>query len=486
MRILQVASEAVPLCKTGGLADVVTALSQALVDGGDDVRVLLPAYRGMLERVTIERRFELGDPLGLGVPARIACATLPDTRVQAWLLQCDALFDRAGGPYVDEHGRDHGDNHLRFALLARAAAELALASGPMGWPVDVVHAHDWQSALVAGYLAWWGRGRPATVLTVHNLQFAGRFAPQVLGAIAAPPWSFSPAGLEFYGQISLLKAGLVWADRVTTVSPTYADEIRTPEGGIGFDGLLRHRGTAVVGILNGIDDRAWDPANDAALAQHYDASSLGDKQLCRRALQRELGLQEQPDAPVLGLVGRLTWQKGIDLLLGGIDVALAQGAQLAMLGSGEPELESALAQRVAAHRGAVALRRGYDEALSHRIFAGADLFLVPSRFEPCGLTQMYAMRYGTPPVVRRTGGLADTVRDEDEHPGAGTGFVFDAPEPGAFAAALQRAITTWRDRPHFEAVQRRGMAGHYGWARGAAAYRRVYEEAIAAARTEST
>ncbi|MFO0632395.1 MAG: glycogen/starch synthase [Nannocystaceae bacterium] len=198
-----------------------------------------------------------------------------------------------------------------------------------------------------------------------------RFAPQVLGAIAAPPWSFSPAGLEFY-EISLLKAGLVWADRVTTTSPTYADEIRTPEGGIGFDGLLRHRGTAVVGILNGIDDRAWDPANDAALAQHYDASSLGDKQLCRRALQRELGLQEQPDAPVLGLVGRLTWQKGIDLLLGGIDVALAQGAQLAMLGSGEPELESALAQRVAAHRGAVALRRGYDEALSHRIFAGAD------------------------------------------------------------------------------------------------------------------
>ncbi len=479
MKILQVASEAVPLCKTGGLADVVTALSQTLASQGDDVRVLIPAYAGVLARVAVERHIELGDPLGVGHRARVCIARVPDSPLEWWLLQCDPLFDRPGGPYGDPSGVDWPDNHLRFGLLARAAAMLAIGGAALGHPVDVVHTHDWQAALAAGYLAWWGRGRPASVLTVHNLQFAGRFALQLAGALALPPAAVTPAGLEFYGELSLLKAGLVWADRVTTVSPTYADEIRTPEGGIGFDGLLRHRGDAVVGILNGIDEATWDPRHDAALPARFDANHLEDKQRCRAALQRELGLAPQTHAPVLGLVGRLTWQKGIDLVLEAVEVSLAQGAQLVVLGSGEPALEQALDQLVALHPLAVAHRRGYDEALSHRIFAGADLFLVPSRFEPCGLTQMYAMRYGTPPVVRRTGGLADTVIDEDERPGAGSGFVFDAPTAPALAAALQRATSTWRDRAHHEDVQRRGMARAFGWREGAGAYRRVYREAIA-------
>lgn len=479
MRILQVASEAVPLVKTGGLADVVTALSLALGEAGDDVRLLLPAYGDMLERVKPELRLELGDPLGVGA-ARLWATMLPGTELKVWLLQCDALYRRAGGPYLDASGHDHPDNHLRFALLARAAAMAAIASPALGWPVDVVHAHDWQAALVPAYLAWWGAGRPATVLTVHNLQFAGRFPPAILPQIAAPPGAFAVDGIEFYGEVSYLKAGLYYADRVTTVSPTYADEIRTPEGGIGFDGLLRARGDAVQGVLNGIDERAWDPARDMALPRRYDAKSLTTKRELRLSLQRELGLLEQSSAPLFGLVGRLTWQKGIDLLLSAIGPQLAEGAQLAVLGSGEPALVESLAELVAAHPGQVAHRQGYDEALSHRIFAGADLFCVPSRFEPCGLTQIYGMRYGTPPIVRRTGGLADTVIDDDEQPAAGTGFVFDAPSPAALAEALARAAAAWRDRERFLAIQRRGMAQPFGWLRGAEDYRRIYAEAILA------
>lgn len=480
MRILQVASEAVPVCKTGGLADVVTALSSALEDAGDAVGVLLPAYRGTLDKVDASPLFELGDPLGLGHPARVWSAPAGKGGPTLCLLQCDPLYDRPGGPYGDEAGVDWPDNHLRFALLARAAAQIALASPLTGRPIDVVHAHDWQAALATAYLSWWGAGRPATVFTVHNLHFTGRFPQAILPRIGAPPSAWSPTDLEFYGEASYLKAGLVHADRVTTVSPTYADEIRTAAGGIGFDGLLRSRGDDVRGILNGIDERTWDPAADAALGVRYDADHLAGKQAARAALQREVGLDVQNTAPVFGIVSRLTWQKGIDLVTVGIAPVLAAGAQLVVLGSGEPGLEAALAGLAAEHPGRVVLRRGYDEALSHRIFAGADFFAVPSRFEPCGLTQMYAMRYGTPPVVRRTGGLADTVIDDDETDGAGTGFVFDAPTAEACAEALLRATAAWHTPGRHAGVQRRAMAQRHDWRSSAAAYRSIYAEAIAA------
>jgi starch synthase len=473
MRILQVASEAVPVCKTGGLADVVTALSRALVEAGDDVGVLLPAYRGTLERTGATMRHELGDPLGTGHAARLWSAELGDTGATLLLLQCDPLYDRDGGLYGDALGIDWPDNHLRFGLLARVAAQLAIASPVLDRPVDLVHAHDWQAALAIGHLAWWGAGRPATVFTVHNLHFAGRFPKSVLPAIGAPASAWSLEELEFYGEVALLKAGLVHADRITTVSPTYADEIRTAAGGIGFDGLLRWRGDAVSGVLNGIDTQVWDPSHDPALEVGYDAEHLDDKRRLRTSLQRELGLVPQTAAPVFGLISRLTWQKGIDLLLESWPTVHALGAQLVVLGSGEPGIEQALAELAAAHPGRVAFVCGYDEALSHRIYGGVDVLCVPSRFEPCGLTQMYAMRYGTPPLVRHTGGLADTVADGD------TGFVFGPPTAAACTDALVRATLAYEDRPGFAAMQRRAMAEPHDWSASAAAYRRIYREAIA-------
>jgi starch synthase len=478
MRILHVASEAVPVCKTGGLADVVSGLARAQAEAGEDVTILLPAYRGTLARTGVRDRVDIADPLGLGHPMTVWTTPKHEGRATIALLQCDPLFDRPGGPYQDEAGADFADNHVRFAALSRAASIVALGSRVGHEPIDVVHAHDWPAALTTAYLSWWGNGRPATVFTIHNLHFTGRFDPAVLPAIAAPPSAWSPEDLEFYGQVSFLKAGLVHGDRVTTVSPSYADEIRTPDGGIGFDGLLRWRGAAVSGVLNGIDLEAWNPATDPAITHHYDVDRLAAKAACRASLQAELGLRAQHDAPVLGLVSRLTWQKGIDLWLGAMPRALANGAQLVVLGSGEPGLEAAASALASAYPGEVAVRHGYDDPLSRRIFAGADLFGVPSRFEPCGLTQMYAMRYGTPPVVRRTGGLADTVLDADARPD-GNGFVFEAPTVEACSEAIDRAIAAYRDRERFVALVRRGMAERHDWGKGAASYAAVYRDAIA-------
>lgn len=476
MRILQVASEAVPLVKTGGLADVVTALSTALVRGGDEVSVLLPAYPGTIERSEARPRVHLGDPLGVG-PTQLWSGKLPGTDVEVWLVDCPQLFARAGGPYLGADGRDHPDNHLRFGLLARVAAILGAFGALAGVSIDVVHVHDWQAALAPAYLAWWGGPRPATVVTVHNLNFAGRFPPSVMGQLSIPPSAFSMHGVEFYGEVSFLKAGLYYADRITTVSPNYALEICTPGGGEGFDGLLRARTGALYGILNGIDTQLWDPARDANLPTRFGAADLAPKTKVKLALQGELGLAIDARAPLLGLVGRLAWQKGIDLVLGAVPRVLARGGQLAVLGSGDPALESALAKAVEQHPGRIAYRWGYDEPLAHRIVAGADMFLMPSRYEPCGLTQLYAMRYGTLPIVRRTGGLADTVVDLDEEPAAGTGLLFDPPSPIALGDAIERAITTWTDAERWREVQRRGMGQDFGWESGAAAYRAIYRAA---------
>lgn len=475
MRVLMVASEAFPLIKTGGLADVVGALPRALAQHGVNARLLLPAYRGVDEQVELDGdAVPIGDLLGAG-PARLVPFRTPGLR--GWLLQCPALYDRGAGPYLDASGHDWPDNHVRFGLLCRAAALVATVPGLTGFPVDLVHAHDWQAGLVGAYFAAAGGPKPPVVFTAHNLHFSGRFDPGVLPSLALPWWQYDVEGLEFWGAMSFLKAGVYWADAITTVSPTYAQEVQTQMGGEGMHGLLSTRAADLHGILNGIDDEAWDPRADPTLAARYDAEPgalASGKGACKAHLQAQLGLVQDAAIPLVGMVGRLTGQKGVDLLLSAADSLLAAGGQLVVLGSGEPGLEASLRSFAGQNPGRVAFVQGYDEPLSHRLIAGVDLLAVPSRFEPCGLTQMYAQRYGTLPVVRSTGGLADTVVDLDASPERGTGFCFGPPEPGALIEALGRALAAYRDRPRFALAQRRAMALDRGWGRAAVPYVELY------------
>ncbi len=481
MRVLLVASEAFPIIKTGGLADVVGALPRGPGAHGIDARLLMPAYPGTLGRsdADVDGAIPVGELLGVG-PARL----VPFGErggLSGWLLDCPALFDRAGGPYLDEHGHDHHDNHLRFGLLCRVAALLATVEGLTGFGVDVVHAHDWQAGLVGAYFAAFGGRRPPTVFTAHNLHFSGRFDPAVLPALGLPASMHQVDGVEFWGSMSFLKAGVFFADRITTVSPTYAREIQTEMGGEGLHGLLATRRDVLSGIVNGIDDAAWNPGTDPQLSRTYDAgdSLEAGKAACKADVQERFGLLVDGAMPVVGMVGRLTWQKGVDLLLSTLPQLLASGAQLAVLGSGDPALQVALRGAAEHHPGRVAFVQAYDEALSHRLIAGADVLAVPSRFEPCGLTQMYAQRYGTVPVVRHTGGLADTVLDDDAHHGQGTGFSFDAPYADPLADALTRALHCYRDRPRLRALQRRAMALHRGWSEAARPYAELYRGLVA-------
>lgn len=472
-----VSSEAFPLVKTGGLADVCGALARTLAERGHDVRLMLPAYRGVPRLANAEPALSLGDPLGTG-PTALLRGRLPDTDVEVWLVDNPGLFDRPGGPYLDATGSDWPDNDQRFALLGRAAAIVAIAGNALGWSPQVVHAHDWQAGLVPAHLAWWGGQHPPTVFTVHNLHFAGRFAPKALPALGLPPQAFSMYGLELYGSISFLKAGLYYADRLTTVSPRYAEEIQTPLGGEGLHGLLSARRAHLHGILNGIDRAQWNPRTDPHLVARYGTEDLSTKAENKSALQAELGLNADPAAALLGLVGRLTWQKGIDLVLEALPFVLRRGGQLAVLGSGEAALEAALREAATRFPGRVAFRQGYDEPLSHRMIAGSDIFLVPSRFEPCGLTQMYAMSYGTPPLVRRTGGLADTVHDARADL-EGEGFVFVDPSTPALVATLERALDAFADGQRWRGIQRCGMRRDFGWDHSAARYEALYDDVAA-------
>ncbi len=472
-----VASELFPLVKTGGLADVVGALPRALARRGHDVRVLVPGYRGVLEAAEDPQEpVPLGDPLGVG-HADLVPATLPGSGTRIYVLRCPALYDRDGGPYLDPHGHDWADNHLRFALLARAATIVAVAGAPLGWAPQVVHAHDWQAGLAAAYLQLWGGARPATILTVHNLGFAGRFHPALMSSVGLPNSLLSVYGVELYGALSYLKAGLYYSDRITTVSPTYSWEIQTPEHGEGLQGLLSSRSGHLHGVLNGIDEEVWNPAIDPALPARYDREHLQGKAHVKQALQRELGLQENPHAPIFGVVSRLTGQKGIDMILANLHMVVESGAQLAVLGSGVGAFELALAEATRHHPRQIAYRRGYDEPLSHRIMAGSDFILVPSRFEPCGLTQMYAQRYGALPIVRVTGGLADTVLDCWADPDNGTGFTFNDASNWALGNAMWRGLQAF-GTPRYDELQQRVMRRDFGWGPSAALYEQIYVDAL--------
>ncbi|MFT8244955.1 glycogen synthase GlgA [Roseomonas sp. BN140053] len=478
--VLAVASEAYPLVKTGGLADVVGALPAALAAEGVAVRTLLPGYPAVLRALRdAEVAAELG-PLA-GGPATLLAGRAEAEGGAMALLVLDAphLFAREGGPYAGPDGRDWPDNPQRFAALCRVAARIGKGLLPNFVP-EVVHAHDWQAGLVPAYLRYGGAGaRPGTVVTVHNLAFQGSFPRALLAELELPPEAWSIDGVEYYGAIGFLKAGLRLADRVTTVSPTYAAEITTAEGGMGLEGLLRARGSELSGILNGLDTAVWDPGRDPHLAAPFDTRRLKAREANRAALRGAFGLDDTPDAPVLGVVSRLTWQKGMDLVLEALPDLLGHGMRLALLGSGDRALEAGFSEAAAAHPGRVGVRLGYDEALAHAIQGGCDALLVPSRFEPCGLTQLSALRYGALPVVARVGGLADTVIDCNTvalAAGVGTGLQFAPTTAPALRAALARLAALWRDPKAWQRAQRNGMAADLGWTQPARRYAALFQE----------
>ena len=448
MKVLHVAAEVFPLVKTGGLADVVAALPIALAQQGADVRLLLPGLPAVMEGVQGAKLVaNIGACFG-AVNVRLLLARMPKTELPVYVVDAPFLYRRGGSPYQDSAGQEWSDNLQRFALLGWVAAHLAADDADPAWVPHIVHAHDWHAALACAYMAHHRPTAARSVYTVHNLAFQGLFAIHDWHMVGLPSKLLSADGLEFHGQFSFMKAGLRFADHITTVSPTYAQEITTSAFGCGLEGVMRSREGHISGILNGIDTEIWNPATDPAIEVRYDAARLQGKQACRQALQAELDLALDPNALLVAIVSRLTSQKGLDLVLAALPEWVAAGVQLAVQGTGEPALEAAFRMAQLAHPGRVHVHIGYDEPRAHRLVAGADAIAVPSRFEPCGLTQMYGLRYGTLPIVRRVGGLADTVRDDAEL-GNGlaspaNGFVFDAATPQALVQVVQRAIETRR------------------------------------------
>jgi starch synthase len=478
VEVLAVASEIYPLVKTGGLADVAGALPGALAGEGIAVRSLVPGYPAVMAALAgatpVHDYTEL-----MGGPARLVAGNAAG--LDLLVLDAPHLYDRPGGLYADAGGQDWPDNPWRFAALSRSAADVGLGA-VAGYAPEIVHAHDWQAALSCAYLAYAGGRRPGTVMTVHNLAFQGQVDRRLLAGLGLPPWSFAVDGVEYYGDIGYLKAGLRLADRITTVSPSYAAEICTPEGGMGLDGLLRGRADRLTGILNGIDPRVWDPSRDPLIAAPFAPGDLPGRRPNKRALQDLVGLAPDPGAMVFAVVSRLSWQKGLDLLLAALPTLLAGGAQLAVLGSGDAGLEAGFAAAAVANPGRIACRFGYDESLAHRIQAGADALLVPSRFEPCGLTQLCALRYGAVPVVARVGGLSDTVIDASPMAlaaGAATGVQFAPVSEPMLEDAIRRALDLFARPATWRALQANGLATDVSWAAPARRYGDLYRGLLA-------
>ena len=483
LKVLFVASEAFPLVKTGGLGDVVYSLPHALAAQGAEVRLLLPGYRALLrqsQQFSIIGWLDLRGAEGI-LSARVLEIRHPDFAFPLWVLDCPPLFDRAGNPYVNASGLDWHDNAERFAVFSHAAALIAEDALDQGWVPDVVHAHDWQTGLVSAFLAEHPQ-RPKTVFTIHNLAYGGYYSHGDFVRLQLPGGWWSAEGAEFHGGFSMLKAGIVYSDAVTTVSPTYANEICTPEFGYGLDGLLQSRAYKLSGILNGIDTRIWNPGTDEHLPAHYTLSRIhpGKRRNKEALLARFLDPLDPAavEAPLLGLVGRLVEQKGIDWVLAALPVLLEEtDVRFVLIGSGQAQYEQKLSKLARQHPDRLFVEIGYDETLAHQIEAGADLFLMPSRFEPCGLNQMYSLRYGTPPVVFKTGGLADTVVDatpEALEGGVATGFVFDEPTVEGFLDAIKRALALYRQASVWRRLQQNGMRQRFDWSASANHYLSLY------------
>jgi starch synthase len=476
MDVLSVTSEVYPLVKTGGLADVAGALPGALAHHDVSMRTLLPGYPQVLATLTKGRTVAEFDDL-FGGPGRLVAARV--SGLDLIVIEAPHLYDRAGGIYGDGFGADWPDNWRRFGALGWVAAELARGLVP-GYKPQIVHAHDWQGAMAAAYVAFSGDHETRVVVTIHNLAFQGQFGGDIFPQLRLPAQAFSVDGVEYYGGVGFLKGGLQCAHAITTVSPTYAREIRTPEYGMGLDGLLVNRAHDLYGILNGIDTDAWNPQSDPALAGHYGAANTRRRSANKMALVNHFAL-DQDEGPLFGIVSRLTWQKGIDLIAANADLLAIEGARLVILGSGEAHLEDAMRDAVVRHPGRIGFVSGYDEELSHLIQGGSDAVLIPSRFEPCGLTQLYGLRYGAIPVVSRVGGLADTVIDANEvaiDAGVATGVQFSPVDEMGLGEAIRRTVDLYNDPQIWSRMQRKGMKTDVSWDKSASKYAALYKKLL--------
>lgn len=483
MKVLSVASEAAGLVKTGGLADVAGALPGALAAQGVEVTTFIPGYPAVLAK--------LGPKLGrakalhkwdalLGTPARLLAGMIGDHPLL--VFDAPALFAREGGPYADASGRDWDDNWRRFAAFARAAADIA-GGAVKGRRFDLVHAHDWQAGLVPAYLRLAplkGGGVVPSVITIHNMAFQGYYPAGIFPQLGLPPAAWSIDAVESYGGVGFLKAGMQLADAITTVSPTYAGEIRCAEFGMGLEGLVLARSNRVHGILNGIDTAEWNAASDPHLAANYTAGKLAARATNKRAIEQAFGL-DHDDGPLFIVVSRLTWQKGMDVLADVLDHLVGIGGRLALLGAGDAEIEQRFLAAAARHPGRIGVKLGYDEAASHLLQGGGDAILIPSRFEPCGLTQLYGLAYGCVPVVSRTGGLADTVIDANPAAlgaGVATGLQINAVTPGALAMGVSRAVALYHRPREWKRLQTNGMKSDFSWDASGEAYAALYRQLL--------
>ena len=475
MRILHVASEVFPLMKTGGLADVCASLPAAQRELGNDARVLMPAYADAVAIVEPVKEIASCIVEGVPEPVRILETHLPKADLPVWLVDHPPAFWRPGNPYVDAEGQPWPDNAERFAMLCRVAVEVASDRAGLGWQPEVVHCHDWQTGLVGPLLR--AKQDLKTVFTIHNLSYQGLFPREVFEDLKLDEDLWHQDGLEFYGALSFIKGGINFSDWLTTVSPTYAREIQTPEFGCGLEHLLQGRSDRLTGILNGIDEREWDPSSDRWLNHHYDADRLQLKRENKRELCAELDLQYDDDIALVGLVSRLVEQKGIDLVVQSIPQLMDEAVSFVILGIGQAEMERQLLDLAVGYQDRVRVVIGYDEGLAHRIEAGSDIFLMPSRFEPCGLNQMYSLRYGTVPIVRSTGGLADTVTHADPQTisdGSATGVVLSDATSIAIVAAVRHALTLYQHRDGWQRIMRSGMRRDFSWGASARSYLDLY------------
>ena len=479
MNVLFVASECAPFIKTGGLADVIGAVPKSLKALGSEVKVLIPGYPALAEQMAAGKTVMVFSDL-FGGPARIV--EVKSNGLDMLLLDAPHLFDRPGSIYLNPEGQDWHDNHLRFGALSFAGAEVA-RHGLNGWLPDVVNAHDWQAGLLPAYLHQSEGRRPPVVMTIHNIAFQGIFGAENLSQLKLKSEMFTPDGVEYFGKISFLKAGLALSDKITTVSPSYASELLMPEFGMGMEGLLRARSADLIGILNGIDLDVWNPETDPALPSPYTSRKLKAKSINRDAVRTRFNLSDESSGPLFCVITRLTSQKGLDMLLDCLPALVARGAQLAILGSGDKDIEQAFISAAHKYAGAIGTIIGYDEDLSHLLQGGSDAILIPSRFEPCGLTQLYGLRYGTIPVVARTGGLADTIIDDNSaavYANCSTGFQFAPITPEMFDQAIARACSKFESPKDWAAMVRRAMKHPVGWDQSAAAYLETYSSALTA------